>query len=127
MQRFYATVEKVYARFFMAKPYLLYKTSNNIYYAEILLPDGSHANKKSTGCKNRADELFPTVKRNDEIARFVPHLQSNRLLSKTRGYMCACGFSNRHCISLCVQTCNFVHSACGRGIQFRLAYEFASR
>lgn len=39
----------------MAKPYLLYKTSNNIYYAEILLPDGSHANKKSTGCKNRAD------------------------------------------------------------------------
>jgi len=40
MQRFYATVEKVYARFFMAKPYLLYKTSNNIYYAEILLPDG---------------------------------------------------------------------------------------
>lgn len=39
----------------MAKPYLLYKTSNNIYYAEILLPDGSHANKKSTGCKIRAD------------------------------------------------------------------------
>ena len=39
----------------MAKPYLLYKTSNNTYYAEILLPDGSHANKKSTGCKNRAD------------------------------------------------------------------------
>ena len=38
-----------------AKPYLLYKTSNNIYYAEILLPDSSHANKKSTGCKNRAD------------------------------------------------------------------------
>lgn len=39
----------------MAKPYLLYKTSNNIYYAEILLPDGSHTNKKSTGCKIRAD------------------------------------------------------------------------
>ena len=39
----------------MAKPYLIYKTSNGVYYAELLLPDGSHANKKSTGCKNRAD------------------------------------------------------------------------
>lgn len=39
----------------MAKPYLIYKTSNGVYYAEILLPDGSHANKKSTGCRNRAE------------------------------------------------------------------------
>lgn len=38
----------------MAKPYLIYKTSNGVYYAEILLPDGTHANKKSTGCKDRA-------------------------------------------------------------------------
>ena len=30
----------------MAKPYLIYKTPNGVYYAEILLPDGSHANKK---------------------------------------------------------------------------------
>lgn len=37
----------------MAKPYLIYKSSNNIYYAEILLPDGTHANKKSTGCRDR--------------------------------------------------------------------------
>ena len=39
----------------MAKPYLIYKTSNGIYYAEILLPDGTHANKKSTGCRNRTE------------------------------------------------------------------------
>lgn len=39
----------------MAKPYLIYKTSNGVYYAELLLPDGSHANKKSTGCRNRAE------------------------------------------------------------------------
>jgi len=38
----------------MAKPYLIYKTSNGVYYAEILLPNGTHANKKSTSCKNRA-------------------------------------------------------------------------
>lgn len=39
----------------MAKPYLIYKTSNGVYYAELLLPDGTHANKKSTGCRNRAE------------------------------------------------------------------------
>ena len=39
----------------MAKPYLIYKKPNGFFYAEILLPDGSHANRKSTGCKNRAD------------------------------------------------------------------------
>ena len=39
----------------MAKPYFIYKTSNGVYYAELLLPDGTHANKKSTGCKNRAE------------------------------------------------------------------------
>lgn len=39
----------------MAKPYLIYKTSNGVYYAEFLLPDGTHANKKSTGCRNRAE------------------------------------------------------------------------
>ena len=38
----------------MAKPYLIYKTSNGVYYAELLLPDGTHANKKSTGCRDRA-------------------------------------------------------------------------
>ena len=38
----------------MAKPYLIYKTPNGFYYAEILLPDGTRANKKSTGCKDRA-------------------------------------------------------------------------
>ena len=39
----------------MAKPYLIYKTSNGVYYAELLLPDGTHANKKSTGSRNRAE------------------------------------------------------------------------
>ena len=39
----------------MAKPYLIYKTSNGVYYAELLLPDGTHANKKSTACRHRAD------------------------------------------------------------------------
>lgn len=39
----------------IAKPYLIYKTSNGVYYAELLLPDGTHANKKSTGCRNRAE------------------------------------------------------------------------
>ena len=39
----------------MAKPYLIYKTTNGVYYAELLLPDGTHANKKSTGCRNRAE------------------------------------------------------------------------
>ena len=39
----------------MAKPYLIYKTSNGVYYAELLLPDGTHANQKSTGCRNRAE------------------------------------------------------------------------
>ncbi len=38
----------------MAKPYLIYKKPNGFFYAEILLPDGTHANRKSTGCKNRA-------------------------------------------------------------------------
>lgn len=40
----------------MAKPYLIYKKPNGFFYAEILLPDGTQANRKSTGCKNRAAE-----------------------------------------------------------------------
>ena len=39
----------------MAKPYLIYKTSNGVYYAELLLPDGTLSNNKSTGCKNRSE------------------------------------------------------------------------
>ena len=39
----------------MAKPYLLYKRSNGIYYAEILLPDGTRATKKSTGSYNKTE------------------------------------------------------------------------
>ena len=39
----------------MAKPYLIYKMHTGIYYAELLLPDGSRSNKKSTGSKNRAE------------------------------------------------------------------------
>ena len=39
----------------MAKPYLIFKAHTGVYYAQILLPDGSHTNNKSTGCRNRAD------------------------------------------------------------------------
>lgn len=39
----------------MAKPYLIYKKPNGFFYAEILLPDGTHANKKSTGSRNCAE------------------------------------------------------------------------
>ena len=39
----------------MAKPYLIFKVHNGIYYAQIRLADGTHANKKSTGGRNRAE------------------------------------------------------------------------
>lgn len=39
----------------MAKPYLIFKAHTGVYYAQILLPDGSHTNNKSTGCRNRTD------------------------------------------------------------------------
>ena len=39
----------------MAKPYLLYKKHSGIYYAELLLPDGSRTKRKSTGTENRAE------------------------------------------------------------------------
>lgn len=39
----------------MAKPYLIFKAHNGIYYAQIRLADGSLSNKKSTGCRNRAE------------------------------------------------------------------------
>lgn len=39
----------------MAKPYLIFKANSGFYYAQILLPDGTHTNNKSTGCKNRAE------------------------------------------------------------------------
>ena len=63
----------------MAKTYLLYKTSNNIYYAEILLPDGSHANKKSTGCKNRADTERAVM---DRIVNGTVPVRSNGKINK---------------------------------------------
>lgn len=40
---------------YMAKPYLLYKKPSGIYYAELLLPDGSRANRKSTGTTNKTE------------------------------------------------------------------------
>ena len=63
----------------MAKPYLIYKTSNNIYYAEILLPDGSHANKKSTCCKNRADTERAVM---DRIVNGTVPVRSNGKINK---------------------------------------------
>lgn len=39
----------------MAKPYLIFKVHNGIYYAQICLADGSLSNNKSTGYKNRAE------------------------------------------------------------------------
>ena len=39
----------------MAKPYLIFKARTGFYYAQILLPDGTRTNNKSTGCKNRAE------------------------------------------------------------------------
>lgn len=39
----------------MAKPYLIFKSRSGIYYVQILLPDGSRTNNKSTGCKVRAE------------------------------------------------------------------------
>lgn len=39
----------------MAKPYLIFKAHNGIYYAQIRLADGSLSNNKSTGCRNRAE------------------------------------------------------------------------
>ena len=36
----------------MAKPYLIFKAHNGIYYAQIRLADGSLSNNKSTGCRN---------------------------------------------------------------------------
>ena len=39
----------------MAKPYLIFKAHNRIYYAQIRLADGSLSNNKSTGCRNRAE------------------------------------------------------------------------
>jgi len=39
----------------MAKPYLLYKISSGIYYAELLLPDGTRSSKKSTGTRDRVE------------------------------------------------------------------------
>jgi len=37
----------------MAKPYLLFKSHTGFFYAQILLPDGTRTNNKSTGCKDR--------------------------------------------------------------------------
>ena len=39
----------------MAKPYLIFKAHNGIYYAQIRLADGSLSNNKSTGCRNRTE------------------------------------------------------------------------
>jgi len=37
----------------MAKPYLLFKIPSGIWYARIQLPDGTHSNNRSTGCRDR--------------------------------------------------------------------------
>ena len=37
----------------MAKPYLLFKMPSGIWYARIQLPDGTHSNNRSTGCRDR--------------------------------------------------------------------------
>ena len=39
----------------MAKPYLLYKKSSGNYFAEVLLPDGTRSNRKSTGTSNKQE------------------------------------------------------------------------
>ncbi|MDY4526136.1 MAG: hypothetical protein SPE03_14020 [Treponema sp.] len=39
----------------MAKPYLIFKAQTVIYSAQIRLADGTYANKKSTGGRNRAE------------------------------------------------------------------------
>ena len=39
----------------MAKPYLIFKVHTEICYAQIRLADGTYANKKSTGGRNRAE------------------------------------------------------------------------
>ena len=39
----------------MAKPYLIFKAQTVIYSAQIRLADGTHANKKSTGSRNRVE------------------------------------------------------------------------
>ena len=56
MQRFYATVEKVYVRFFMAKPYSFStkRIGGNI-YVQFALPGGGRTYQKSTGTTNRND------------------------------------------------------------------------
>ena len=39
----------------MAKPYLIFKAQTVIYSAQIRLADGTYANKRSTGGRNRAE------------------------------------------------------------------------
>ena len=74
----------------MAKPYLIYKKPNGFFYAEILLPDGSHANRKSTGCKNRADAekamaVFCTDCENDTAREIkIPKTLRDMLLMQAR-------------------------------------------
>ena len=56
MQRFYATVEKVYARFFMAKPYSFStKRIGGNSYVQFALPGEGRTYQKSTGTTNRKD------------------------------------------------------------------------
>ena len=56
MQRFYAPVEKVYARFFMAKPYSFStKRIGGNSCVQFVLPGGGRTYQKSTGTTNRKD------------------------------------------------------------------------